>query len=164
MVQLVMGGARIQSRVHLTPEPVLFIEREPSSWRSWRCRPALRYGKVLWSGYSCQSPGWVSKKGPLIWGVHDCETGVNQKCEFWIPEGSSKARNRENVLSQVPSLFSAAGECLTGNSSWSGKGEVQGGVLDFRERCNLDFPTRWWFKSHLPFTFPQLPEFLTLSS
>lgn len=55
----------------------------------------LYHDQVLRDGYCCQSPEWTSKTSPLTWGGRDCEIGVDQKCEFWVPEGNNKAQNRD---------------------------------------------------------------------
>lgn len=124
----------------------------------------LYHDEVLQGGYSCQSPERTSKKSPLTWGGRDCEIEVDQKCEIWVPEGSNKEKNRDIFKSGTETL-QHYGRMPDGHQLWRGEGRTWGGgVLDFKRRvATLVFQGRW-FKSGLSFPFPQLPEFLPLSS
>lgn len=128
MAQLVMGRAGIQSQVHLNPGSVLFVEWEPSSLGSWRYSPALHYNK------SCGAVIPVShqiehQRRALSFGEY-----LTVKCEFWIPEGNRKARNRDHVWGRCSD--SSVGQ---ENALWAaalgrrwGRREVQGAILDFK--------------------------------
>ena len=142
IAQLVMGGARIQRQDCLTPEPDLFMGRKPRGKKKEKGAPVdwdlagvavLCHDGVLQGGYSCQSPERTSKKSPLTWGGRDCEIEVDQKYEFWVPEGSNKEKNRD-IFESGTETFQHYGRMPDGQQLWGGEGRTWGGVLDFKRR------------------------------